>query len=137
MRNLNCMIACVCYHLSLIHISILTILAMYSPGNTNIYNAGRLRIKESDRIEAVEQELRKFGVDIHSTEDEIFITGNSSYTCTSELSSHNDHRIVMALSVAATCSNISCIIDGAQAIQKSYPTFFEDLQSIGGKVELL
>ena len=102
-----------------------TVLAMYSPGNTNIYNAGRLRIKESDRIEAMEQELRKFGVDIHSTEDEIFITGNSSYTCTSELSSHNDHRIVMALSVAATCSNISCIIDGAQAIQKSYPRFFE------------
>ena len=116
---------------------ILTVLAMYSPGNTNIYNAGRLRIKESDRIEAMEQELRKFGVDIHSTEDEIFIAGNSSYTCTSELSSHNDHRIVMALSVAAACSNTPCSIDGAQAIQKSYPTFFEDLQSIGGKVELL
>jgi len=43
----------------------------------------------------------------------------------------------MALSVAAACSNTPCSIDGAQAIQKSYPTFFEDLQSIGGKVELL
>lgn len=116
---------------------ILTVLAMYSPGNTNIFHAGRLRIKESDRIEAMEQELHKFGVDIHSTEDEIFITGGSAYTCNTELSAHNDHRIVMALSVAAACANKPCTIDGAQAINKSYPTFFDDLKAIGGKVELL
>lgn len=116
---------------------ILTVLAMYSPGNTRIYNAGRLRIKESDRIEAMEQELRKFHVDIHSTENEIFISGGTDYTCDTELSAHNDHRIVMALSVAASCSNSICTIEGAQAINKSYPTFFDDLKAIGGKVELL
>lgn len=113
---------------------ILTVLAMYSPGNTRIYHAGRLRIKESDRIEAMECELRKFGVDIHSTEDEIFIKGSDTYSCDSELSGHNDHRIVMALSVALTCSTSYGIISDAQAINKSYPTFFEDLTSINGKV---
>lgn len=114
---------------------ILTVLAMYSPGNTRIYNAGRLRIKESDRIEAMETELRKFGVDIHSTEDEIFITGADSYTCKEELFGHNDHRIVMALSVALTCSNKDGFITDAQAINKSYPAFFEDLIRIHGRVE--
>lgn len=116
---------------------ILCVLAMYSPGNTKIYNAGRLRIKESDRIAAMEEELCKFGVDIHSTEDEIFIKGNTNYTCTEKLNSHNDHRIVMALSVALACSTSSQIINDAQAINKSYPTFFEDFQTIHGKVEEL
>lgn len=116
---------------------ILTVLAMYASGNTNIEHAERLRIKESDRIEAMEQELRKFGVDIHSTADEIFVTGKNTYSCSEVLQGHNDHRIVMALTIAALCSDSTCTIEGAQAIQKSYPAFFEDVQAIGGKVELL
>lgn len=116
---------------------ILTVLGMYSPGNTHIYNAGRLRIKESDRIEAMETELKKFGVKISSTEDEIQIQGNASYMCHEDLRGHNDHRIVMALSIAATCSQSACVIDDAQAINKSYPTFFEDLTHLHGKVDIL
>lgn len=116
---------------------ILCVLAMYSPGNTKISNAGRLRIKESDRIAAMEEELHKFGVEIHSTQNEIFIKGNVDYTCTKELYSHNDHRIVMALSVALACNASPQIIHDAQAINKSYPTFFKDFQSICGKVEEL
>ena len=54
-----------------------------------------------------EEELRKFGVTITSTEDEIFIQGGQDYTCKQTLHGHNDHRIVMALSVATACSN-SC-----------------------------
>lgn len=116
---------------------ILCVLAMYSPGNTRIYNAGRLRIKESDRIAAMEEELRKFGVDIHSTEDEIFIKGAADYTCIDELKAHNDHRIVMALSIALACSSSSQIIHDAQAINKSYPAFFEDFKKIHGKADIL
>lgn len=116
---------------------ILTVLGMYSLGNTRIYNARRLRIKESDRIEAMEIELKKFGVNITSTEDEIQICGSTNYTCNKNLYGHNDHRIVMALSVATTCSQSFCVIDDAQAINKSYPTFFEDLSKIQGKVETL
>lgn len=116
---------------------ILTVLAMYSPGNTIIRNAERLRIKESDRIAAMEEELRKFGVDIHSTQSEIFITGGTTYQTQQELHGHNDHRIVMALSVALLCSESCGIIEDAQAISKSYPSFFEDIKAIHGKVEQL
>lgn len=114
---------------------IATVLAMYSPGNTRIINAGRLRIKESDRIAAMESELLKFNVAISSTKDTIFLQGATSYTCTQPLHGHNDHRIVMALSIASACSQSSTCIDDAQAIQKSYPTFFEDFTHVQGKVE--
>lgn len=114
---------------------ILTVLAMYSPGNTIIRNAERLRIKESDRIAAMEEELRKFGVDIRSTQGEIFISGKTQSTCSAALQGHNDHRIVMALTVALLCAENSGIIDGAEAITKSYPSFFEDIEQIHGKVE--
>lgn len=114
---------------------ILCILAMYSQGNTHIYNAGRLRIKESDRIAAMEEELSKFGLNIHSTQNDIYISPSPSYTCKEILYGHNDHRIVMALSVASLCGWQETLIHDAQAINKSYPNFFEDLASIHGKVE--
>ena len=113
---------------------ILTVLAMYSPGNTVIRNAERLRIKESDRIAAMEEELHKFGVDIHSTQGEIFIQGADSYSCKDTLDGHNDHRIVMALSIALMCSDTCGEIEGAQAINKSYPSFFADILKLQGKV---
>ena len=116
---------------------ILTVLAMYSQGETRIINAGRLRYKESDRIAAMEEELRKFGVDIRTKEDEIIIVGKESYCCTEEIFGHKDHRIVMSMAVAAVCSGQSAIIQGAECIQKSYPNFFEDLQSLGIPVEVL
>lgn len=116
---------------------IATVLAMYAKGKTRIYNAGRLRIKESDRIAAMEQELQKFNVHISSTEDEIYITGNSTYTCKEQLCGHNDHRIVMALTIASTCSKSMTKIDDAQAINKSYPAFFQDFMKVQGKVDIV
>lgn len=114
---------------------ILTVLAMYGNGTTRIYNASRLRYKESDRIAAMEEELRKFGVRIRSNEHEIFIEGSTNYTCESLLSSHKDHRIVMSLAVAGICSNSIITIEGAEAVSKSYPGFFDDLTSIGIEVK--
>ena len=116
---------------------ILCVLGMYSEGTTIIENAGRLRIKESDRIAAMETELRKFGCDISSDENTITIHGKSHYECHAFLNGHNDHRIVMALAIASACSTSTTIIDGAQAISKSYPNFFEDYQKANGKVEYL
>lgn len=116
---------------------ILCVLGMYAKGTTSIYNAGRLRIKESDRIAAMESELRKFGCDITSNEDTITIQGKDTYTCNEKLFGHNDHRIVMALSVAGACSDSEVIIEDAQAISKSYPHYFEDYQKANGKVEYL
>lgn len=114
-------------------------LSQFHNGETNIVNAARLRMKESDRIEAMETELKKWGVDITSTFDSIQIHGKEHYQSnkTIEIFGHNDHRIVMAMTVFGLCADSECIIDDAQAITKSYPTFFEDIQSLGGKVEIL
>lgn len=114
---------------------ILNVLGMYGDGKFRIYNAGRLRYKESDRIAAMEEELLKLGVDIKTTEDEIFISGKKIYDGGIETAGHKDHRIVMSLAVAATIMKKPVIIDGAEAVEKSYPDFFEDIEKIGIKVE--
>ena len=116
---------------------ILTVLAMYSRGTTVICDAERLRYKESDRIEAMETELRKLGVAVTATESEMIIDGKEKYSCEEELFGHKDHRIVMSLAVAAVCGGFSVVIDGAECINKSYPGFFRDLEQTGVKVEVL
>jgi 3-phosphoshikimate 1-carboxyvinyltransferase len=119
---------------------ILTVLAACADGETRLYNAGRLRIKESDRIADVEEELRRCGVKIRSTETEMFITGGSEYAANYQsdepCDSHNDHRIVMALAILATVCQKPLTILGSEAINKSYPNFFLDLQNLGIKVEI-
>lgn len=116
---------------------ILNVAMMYAKGETRIYNAQRLRYKESDRIAAMEEELNKCGVLMHTREGEIFITGKKSYATDEELCGHKDHRIVMSLCVAATLFNKPVIINETEAINKSYPSFFEDLKKINVKVEVL
>ena len=117
---------------------ILCILAAYSQGTTHLIHAQRLRMKESDRIAAMEEELRKWNVDVSSTYDTITIVGKETYRKDGvEIHGHNDHRIVMAMTIFGLCAQSPCIIDDAQAITKSYPNFFQDIQAIGGKVEIL
>ncbi len=117
---------------------ILCVLASYTKGCTKLIHAQRLRMKESDRIEAMEEELKKWNVNVSSTFDSITIEGKESYDQEDVLiHGHNDHRIVMAMTVFGLCAKKACIIEDAQAITKSYPNFFEDIQQIGGKVEIL
>lgn len=116
---------------------ILMVLAMYAKGETRIVNAGRLRYKESDRISAMETELHKFGVDMQTTQEEVIIRGTGSYCCTQELDGHTDHRIVMSMAVAGICSGHPVTINGAECIQKSYPGFWDDLEGLGIRVEVL
>lgn len=113
---------------------ILCILAMFSSGTTRIYNASRLRIKESDRIEAMVSECSKMGSLIETTNDEMIIHGNNVHAPNVELYGWKDHRIVMACAIALT--KLGGIIDGCEAITKSYPSFFEDLKNIGIEVEI-
>lgn len=118
---------------------ILCVLAAYSNGTTHIINAQRLRMKESDRIEAMESELKKWNVAISSNASSIKVTGKPSYSSDEipVIDSHNDHRIVMAMTVFGLCADTPCIIENAEAITKSYPHFFEDIKNINGKVEIL
>ena len=111
-------------------------LATQAKGQSVFTNALRLRIKESDRIEAMEQELRKLNQKIYSSEDVVYVNGKNKVIAKEILSSHNDHRIVMALSILATISENVVEIDQVEAINKSYPKFFDDLRKCGIRVEL-
>ena len=93
-------------------------------------------MKESDRIAAMEEELRKLGCEISSDENSVWIKGKSSLKGDEELDGHGDHRIVMALAVLASSIDGETVINGAEAVNKSYPDFFEDLRKTGVEVKL-
>ncbi len=116
-------------------VPILAVLLSFCKGKSRIENAGRLRIKESDRLAAITAELRKMGAGITEGEDFLEIQGKQILGG-AEVSAWNDHRIAMALAVAACRCEGEVLIDGAKkAVTKSYPDFFEDYQSLGGVVE--
>lgn len=89
----------------------------------------RLRIKESDRAQAMAEELEKFGVTCQITENEIVIGPEGLSKPEEPLDGHNDHRIVMALSIPASLTGAT--ITGAQAVRKSWPEFFDLMQKAG------
>ncbi len=93
----------------------------------------RLKIKESNRGEAMAEELQKFGVTAEVLEKEVFISGQGLRKPEECLDGHNDHRIVMSEAVLLT--QTGGIIDGAEAVAKSFPDFFQKLASLGIEVE--
>ncbi|MDD6467011.1 MAG: 3-phosphoshikimate 1-carboxyvinyltransferase [Erysipelotrichaceae bacterium] len=115
---------------------ILFVAASFAKGTTHFTHAKRLRIKESDRISVMEEELAKVGVQMTSTEDEVWVKGCDNWKGSMNLKGHNDHRIVMALSIGTLCSKQTCKIDGAEAIAKSYPTFFKTIEQCGMNIEI-
>lgn len=94
----------------------------------------RLRLKESDRVAAMTEELRKFGVTVSVTEDEATVSPGLSRP-TEPLFSHGDHRIAMALSVLLTKTGGELL--GAECVSKSDPDFFETLRRLNFAVTLL
>ena len=92
----------------------------------------RLRIKESDRAAAMAEELRKFGAAVTVAENSVTVRSHGIHPPTRELRGHNDHRIVMALSVLASMAGGT--IQGAEAISKSFPDFFGVLRELGVEV---
>ena len=94
----------------------------------------RLAIKESDRASAMAQELAKFGVRTDVGENSVRIHACPLKAPQEPLSSHNDHRIVMALTLLASVTGAR--INGAQAIEKSYPGYFETLKSLSAEVQI-
>jgi len=106
-------------------VPILSVVAASAEGTTIIRNAGRLRIKESDRLAAVTDMLGTLGADIKETEDGLIINGGKPLTG-GTVSSHGDHRIAMSAAIAAVLCTGPVVIQGAEAVNKSYPTFFEE-----------
>lgn len=99
-------------------------------GTSVFHGVGRLRLKESDRIQAMEEELAKLGCQMTSDQDTVYVTGKAQLAG-AVVDGHNDHRIVMALSVLAASSDEKITIRGCEAVAKSYPDFFSDLQKTG------
>lgn len=93
----------------------------------------RLRYKESDRIETMRGELAAFGAEFDVEEDHVTIRCAQFHAPCRALSGHNDHRVVMALSVL--CTVCGGEIEGAEAVAKSMPDFFEKLRALGGKAD--
>ena len=94
----------------------------------------RLKTKESDRALAMHEELKKMGGGLIFGDDTVTVPPQSLSRSTEPLSSHNDHRIAMALSLIL--SRVGGEISGAEAVKKSYPAFFEDIKRSGGKITL-
>lgn len=113
----------------------LAVAAAYAKGRTIIKGAGRLRFKESDRIESVVYNLKQMGVDVEATSDGMIINGGMLHCA--DLKGYNDHRIVMSMTIAASGVDSITRIDDAQSIRKSYPEFFDDINSIGGNANVL
>ncbi len=107
-------------------VPILAVLFAFCKGESRITGAGRLRMKESDRLAAISKELTHLGVDITEGSDSLVIRGRQVAEC-GVVSSWNDHRIAMALAIAACrCEGKEIVIEGAKdAVKKSYPVFFE------------
>ena len=119
---------------------ILMTLCCFAGGESVLLRAGRLRLKESDRITAMQTELAKLGLRVESRGDEIHVQGIGDRRCSAPdrpLSGWNDHRIVMSLAVAAARADGPVPIEGAQAVGKSYPHFFDDLSRVGIRVDLI
>lgn len=105
--------------------------AAYKNGGKFI-NTRRLRVKESDRANVMAEELKKFGANVKVYENSVEIKKTQLKPPIVPLCGHNDHRIVMALSVLAAVFGAE--IDGAEAVNKSYPDFFRDIKKAGVNV---
>ena len=119
-------------------VPILCVVAAAAEGRTEIFNAGRLRLKESDRLAVMAECLKKIGVQVEEHPEGLTIIGG----CTPPeepvtIDAHGDHRIVMAMAIAAVSLGVELIIEGAEAVQKSYPSFFAEFTKLGGVADVL
>ncbi len=114
-------------------VPVLAVLGCAVKGKMKIYNALRLRYKESDRLSAITMELEKLGADITEYEDSLIINGTGVLRG-GDVDSHNDHRIAMALATASCIAQEDIIIRNPDVVAKSAPLFYEEFSSLGGKI---
>ncbi|MGH9609241.1 MAG: 3-phosphoshikimate 1-carboxyvinyltransferase [Bryobacteraceae bacterium] len=110
-------------------IPVLAVLGAASEEGLTVRNAGELRVKETDRIETIAQNLRAMGVEVHTTRDSIEVPGKQRFHA-AELDSHGDHRIAMAFCVAALAADGECSMRDAGAASVSFPEFYSTLARI-------
>ena len=114
---------------------VLAVLGACASGETRLINAARLRLKESDRLASVSAMLRVFGVKVEELPDALVITGGK--LTGGVVDSCRDHRIAMAAAVASIRCRGDVTILNADAVNKSYPAFFEDFNRLGGHAHVV
>ena len=114
-------------------VPVLSAVAAAIPGETQVTGAARLRLKESDRLTTTAQTLNALGGDVEETPEGLIIRGKARLTG-GTVDAQGDHRIVMLAAVASVVCEGPVTITGAEAIRKSYPTFWDDLRALGKEV---
>lgn len=112
-------------------VPIMAVIGCFAKAPFHLINAGVARKKECDRLHAITKELRKMGGNVLEFEDRLTIYPSTLHGA--HLDSHNDHRMAMALAVAALGTG-GCTIENTKCIQKSFPNFVEKFQNIGAKI---
>lgn len=117
-------------------VPVLAVLASFGEKKSVIYNAERLKIKESNRLETTAALINNIGGDVEITDDGLIIRPTKNMNG-GIVDSYGDHRIVMAAAVAALRCDGNVTIKGAEAVKKSYPNFFDDYKNLGGKADVI
>jgi 3-phosphoshikimate 1-carboxyvinyltransferase len=117
-------------------VPVLAVLGAVADGRTTLTNIPHLRYKETDRIRALRSELSKLGARVEELPGELRIQGVKQLKG-AKLSSYGDHRMAMALAVAGLVAKGEIVIDGAESIKVSYPTFVEDMRKLGTQIEMV
>lgn len=109
----------------------LALICTQCTGDTVITNVNRLKIKESDRLLAVENLLNTLGAEVKTDDNNIYIKGEAMLHG-GTVSAVNDHRIAMTAAAASVIADGSVTIEDSESVKKSYPNFFDDFQLLGG-----
>lgn len=117
-------------------IPVVSVALALAQGKSEVINAKRLRIKECDRIIATSSQINELGGAVVELPDSMIIRGVNEFVG-GNCSSFADHRIAMMLAIAATRCNQPVIIDNMECVEKSYPSFWEDYQSLGGIIDVI
>ncbi len=110
----------------------MAVLACFAEGTTRLVNVPQARLKETDRIRVMRTELEKMGARITELPDGLIIEGSELHAA--DVEGHDDHRVIMALSVAGTGVGGRMRVCGADAVEVTYPGFAEDLRNLGGNL---
>lgn len=113
---------------------ILAVVGCTAEGETVLENVGMARIKETDRIAVMREELSKMGADIEEMPDGLVIRKSKLHGAT--VDGHNDHRVVMALAVAGLVADGTTRIVGAESVRITYPTFVSSMRDLGARMRI-